>query len=311
MEYTTLKKTDLKISRIGIGTNKVGGAIYYDHTDPSQGKNFVKEAIWNGINFIDTADMYTDGRSEKLLGEVLQEIEQKREDIVLATKGAIEKLPDGTTRINNKPAYLRSALEASLKRLNQDYIDLYYLHFPDDKTPISESVGELSQIKEEGKIKAIGVSNLSIEQLKEANKVAEISTFQFGYNMLDRTAEQEILPYCVENNISFIPYFPLASGILSGKYSILSTFDDGDPRQKRFKGDDARKKFEIATKLKDFAATKGINLPQLALAWLLAQNGVDAVIPGGRRPEQAQSNAKTIDITLSLDDLKTIESILD
>ncbi|WP_188456916.1 aldo/keto reductase [Virgibacillus oceani] len=311
MEYTALRKTDLKISKVGIGTNKVGGAIYYDHTDPSQGKNFIKEAIRFGINFIDTADMYTDGRSEKLIGEVLREIDTKREDIVLATKGAIEKLPDGTTRKNNKPSYLRSALETSLKRLNQDYIDLYYLHFPDDETPISESVGELSRMKDEGKIKAIGVSNLSLDQLKEANEVAEISAFQFGYNMLDRTAEQELLPYCIENNISFIPYFPLASGILSGKYSINSAFDDGDPRQKRFKGEDARKKFEIAARLNDLADSKDITMPHLALAWLLAQKGVDAVIPGGRRPEQARSNAETVDIKLSFKDLQTIESILD
>lgn len=295
---------------MGIGTNKLGGDIFYDHTDPSKGKNFVKRAIDLGINFIDTADMYTGGHSEEYLGQLLREEGILRQDIVIATKGGNQRLNNGEVKINNKPDYLRGALESSLRRLRQDYVDLYYLHFPDEETPISESIGELNRLKEEGKIRAIGVSNLNMDQLKQAVNTAEISALQSGYNMIDRSVEKEILPYCIENQISFIPYFPLASGILSGKYTQESRFHDQDPRKRRFQGDEARKKFEIAEKLKGFAEKKGTSLPLVALSWLLSQKGIDAVIPGGRRPEQAEMNVEAVDIHLTNDDLETIDTLV-
>ncbi|MGV3487243.1 MAG: aldo/keto reductase [Tuberibacillus sp.] len=304
MRYTTLKKTSMEISVIGIGTNKVGGHNYYKDLSEEEGKNFVKEAINLGVNFIDTADVYGLGRSEELIGEVLREINKKREDLIIATKGANEWHADGSVKINNRPEYLRKALEASLKRLGTDYVDLYYLHFPDNETPIAESVGELSRLKEEGKIRAIGVSNLNLEQLKEADQTTEIAALQSGYNMFDRKAEEELLPYCAEHNITFIPYFPLASGLLSGKYKTT------DPAPKRWTPEEFREKIATANQLKVIAEQKGTTLPNLALAWLLAQDGVDAVIPGGRRPEQVQGVVKAADIQLTKEDLAAIADIL-
>jgi myo-inositol catabolism protein IolS len=303
MEFTTIKKTDIRVSKIGIGTNKVGGHNIFKNLDENDGKNFIKEALNQGVNFIDTADYYGLGRSEELIGEVIQESDLKREDLVIATKGGMEWDVEGKIKFNNQPNYLRAALEDSLKRLGTDYIDIYYLHFPDNQTPFSDSIGELARLKEEGKIRAIAASNLKIEQLREVVKVTNLSAFQTVYNLFEREVEEEILPFCLENEISFLPYYPLSSGLLGGNYKI------GDPAPKRFSEEEFRSKIEIADQLKSIAETKGITLPNLALAWLLAQKGVDAVIPGGRRPDHAKGIVKASDIKLTSKDLKAVEKI--
>lgn len=302
MEFTTLKKTDMRISRVGIGTNKVGGHNYYKDLSETEGKDFVKEAIRLDVNFIDTADVYGLGRSEELIGEALKEIDVKREDLVIATKGGNEWDANKNVRKNNRPEYLRSALEASLKRLQMDYVDLYYLHFPDGETPLSESIGELSRLKEEGKIRAIGVSNLNLDQLKEADGIADISALQSAYNMFDRAVEGDVLPYCKDNDISFIPYFPLASGLLSGKYTVDNPGN--------FQKDGFSMKLSKVGKLKTLAEAKETTMTNLALAWLLAQDGVDAVIPGGRNAEQARGVVEAAEVKLFPGDLEEIDEIL-
>lgn len=304
MQFTTIKKTDIRISKIGVGANKVGGHNIFKDLDENEGKNFIKEALDLGVNFIDTADYYGLGRSEELIGEVLREIDSKRENLVIATKGGMEWDAEGKISFNNHPAYLRAALEASLKRLGSDYVDIYYLHFPDKKTPFAESIGELVKLKKEGKIRAIGASNLTVDQLKEAAAITDISAFQTVYNLFERDAEQEIVPFCIENQISFMPYYPLSSGLLGGNYKV------SDPAPKRFKEEEFRLKVETADRLKALAEAKGITLPNLALSWLLAQKGVDAVIPGGRRPNHARGNALAGDITLSSNDLEAIDKIV-
>lgn len=304
MEFTNLKKTDIRVSKIGIGTNKVGGHNIFKNLNEDDGKSFIKEALYHGVNFIDTADYYGLGRSEELIGEVIQEIDLRREELIIATKGGMEWDAEGKIKFNNHPNYLRSALEASLKRLGTEYIDLYYLHFPDNQTPFSESIGELVRLKEEGKIRAIAASNLSFDQLREVVKITELSAFQTVYNLFEREVEEEILPFCLENEISFLPYYPLSSGLLGGNYKV------GDPAPKRFSEEEFRTKIEIADQLKSVAESKGTTLPNLALAWLLAQKGVDAVIPGGRRPDHAKGIVKAAEITLTSEDLKAVEKIL-
>lgn len=303
MEFTTIKKTDIRVSKIGIGTNKVGGHNIFNNLDENNGKNFIKEALFQGVNFIDTADYYGLGRSEELIGEVIQNIDLKREELVIATKGGMQWNDEGKINFNNHPNYLRSALEASLKRIGTDYIDIYYLHFPDNKTPFSESIGELVRLKEEGKIRAIAASNLNFEQLREAVKVTDLSAFQTVYNLFERGVEEDILPFCLENEISFLPYYPLSSGLLGGNYKI------GDPAPKRFSEEEFHEKVIIADQLKKVAETKGITLPNLALSWLLAQKGVDTVIPGGRHPDHAKRLAEAADITLTSEDLDAVERI--
>lgn len=312
MNYVNLGKTSLSVSRIGLGTNAVGGHNLFNSLDEAQGLLLVEEALSKGINFIDTADAYGFGRSEELIGQVLANSNVKREDIILATKGAQQRQPNGKVMANNNPLYLRSALEASLKRLGTDYVDLYYLHFPDGKIPFAESIGELARLKQEGKIKEIGISNVSLNQLKEANVEGHIAVLQSPYNMLERTAEHELLPYCVAQGISFIPYGPLAFGILGGKYTADFKPENGDWRKGNplFADEALTSNLHKAEKLKEFASSMEIELSDLALAWLLKQTGIDSVIPGGKRPEQVASNIKANDILLTTDDLDRINIIL-
>lgn len=309
MKKTLLDKANLEVTRIGLGTNAVGGHNLFTGLDEEQGKELVKEALNLGITFIDTADVYGFGRSEELVGEV---IKAHRSELKLATKGAVEKLDNGTTRINNKPEYLRAAVEKSLKRLQTDYIDLYYLHYPDNETPLVESIGELSRLKKEGKIGSVGISNVNLNQLKEANQHNDIDVIQSPYNMLQRSAENDLLPYSREHNISFVPYGPLAFGILGGKYNSSLNLKDGDWRKEEplFQPQTFLNTLNKVEKLKELANDKGASLSNLALAWLLTQEGIDTVIPGGKRADQVKENVKADSLVLSPQDLVKIEKIL-
>ncbi|MGG4483029.1 aldo/keto reductase [Paenibacillus illinoisensis] len=310
MIYQKLRGTDLKVSEIGLGTNAVGGHNLFTDLNEVDGIEMVDAALQLGITFVDTADIYGKGRSEELIGEVLTRY--NREDVVVATKGGRRWFADGSVVVDNTPQYLRSALESSLHRLKTDYVDLYYLHFPDTKTPLAEAIGELAKLKQEGKIKAIGISNVSLEQLKEANVHGDISVLQSPYHLLDRSAEQKLLPYTRENNISFIPYGPLAYGLLGGKYTDDFKLAEGDWRrgQPLFEKEAFKKSLKIVSSLKELAEKKETTLTNLSLAWLLSQEGIDAVIPGGKRKDQVVLNSRTSDVTFTQKDLDIIEGII-
>lgn len=310
MKYTKLQKAGLNISKLGLGTNAVGGHNLYANVNEEEGKRLIEEAIQQGITFFDTADSYGFGRSEELVGQVLK---RNRHEFVLATKGGIQPLLNGETYINNEPSYLRNAVENSLRRLQTDYIDLYYLHFTNSETSYIDSIGELIRLKEEGKIRSIGISNVNIEQLKEANQHGYIDVVQSPYNMLDRTAGEELLPYCIEVGISFIPYGPLAFGILGGKYTEDFKLNEGDWRKSvnLFEENTYKNNFKKVEKLKGLAEEKNIEVSHLALAWLLNKQGIDTVIPGGKRAEQIRESVRAVDALLNEQDMKQIESILE
>ncbi|KOO42990.1 aldo/keto reductase [Priestia koreensis] len=300
-------QTDLHVNPIGLGTNAVGGHNLYPNLDEEVGKDLVRTAISKGINFLDTAFIYGPKRSEELIGEVLKET-GSRSDIVIATKGA-HKFVGNNVVIDNSPAYLKQSVEDSLKRLQTDYIDLYYIHFPDEDTPKDEAVGALKELKDQGKIKAIGVSNFSIDQLKEANKDGYVDVYQGEYNLFQRDAERDILPYAAENNISFVPYFPLAAGLLAGKYTKETTFDDLRKDMDLFKKENFEKNLEKVDALREIAEANHVEVAHLVLAWYLEQPAIDAIIPGAKRAAQVENNLKTLDVKLSPADIQKVDRI--
>ncbi|MED2934364.1 aldo/keto reductase [Bacillus wiedmannii] len=310
MKYIKLQKAGLNISKLGLGTNAVGGHNLYAEVNEGEGKQLIEEAIQQGITFFDTADSYGFGRSEELVGEVLK---GKRHEVVLATKGGIQPLLNGEVYINNEPSYLRNAVENSLRRLQTDYIDLYYLHFTNPETSYIDSIGELNRLKEEGKIRSIGISNVNVEQLKEANQHGHIDVVQSPYNMLDRNAGEELLPYCIETSISFIPYGPLAFGILGGKYTEDFKLNEGDWRQSvnLFEENTYKSNFKKVEMLKGLAKEMNLEVSHLALAWLLNKKGIDTVIPGGKRAEQIRESVRAVEVSLNEKVMKEIESILE
>ena len=305
-KQTRLGKTDIHICPIGLGTNAVGGHNLYPNLDEEQGKDLVRKALSAGINFLDTAFIYGPKRSEELIGQVLKE-RGDRDKVILATKGA-HQFVDGSVVMNNSASFLRNAVEGSLARLQTDYIDLYYIHYPDESTPKDEAVGALQKLREEGKIRAIGVSNFSNQQVMEANADGYLDVVQGRYNLFQREAEENILPYTCKGSISFIPYFPLASGLLAGHYNENTTFADGDLRLRNplFQEEVFVNNLGKVEALKEIAQQKGVEVVHLVLAWYLAQPGIDALIPGAKRAEQAVENLRTLEVVLSKDETKAV-----
>lgn len=304
-EKVTLGKSGLNIVPVGLGTNAVGGHNLFSNLDEEAGKASVRTALESGINFLDTAFIYGPGRSEELIGEVLKSYGH-RDEIVIATKGAHKIVGDGV-EIDNSPAFLRESVEASLKRLGTDYIDLYYIHFPDEHTPKDEAVGELAKLKQEGKIRAIGVSNFSMEQLREANKDGHVDVFQGEYNLFKRGAEAELLPYAKEHGISFVPYFPLASGLLTGKYKADDKLDESKLRNPMFQGETFKRNVEKVNRLREIATAQGADISNVVLAWYLTRDAIDAVIPGAKNDRQVAANLKTLDVNLTPQQIEQID----
>ncbi|MFD1414913.1 aldo/keto reductase [Oceanobacillus jeddahense] len=306
-KHVNLGKSDISVHPIGLGTNAVGGHnIYPDMLDEEQGKDVVRTALDNGINMLDTAFIYGPERSEELVGEVIQEY--KREDVVLATKAA-HKFVGNDTVMDNSPAFLKQSVDDALKRLQTDYIDLFYIHFPDEDTPKAEAVGALKELKDAGKIRSIGVSNFTPEQLQDANQDGYVDVLQAEYNLLNRDAEKDFFPYTAANNITFIPYFPLESGLLAGKYDKNTTFSDLRAKKPNFQGQQFLDNLEKVEQVKKIADKYGEEVAHIVLAWYFSQDSVDVIIPGAKRSEQVLSNQRAAEISLSEDDMQEISNI--
>lgn len=306
---TTIGHTDIKVNPIGVGTNAVGGHNIYPNLDEEQGKNVVRSALDHGMNFLDTAYMYGMGRSEELIGEVVKE-RGNRQEAVIATKAAHE-FKEGEMVLNNSPAFLKDAVDQALSRLQTDYIDLFYIHFPDENTPKAEAVGALKECREEGKIRSIGVSNFSVEQLKESNQDGYVDVIQSEYNLLKRGVENDLLLYVKEQGISFVPYFPLASGLLAGKYDRNTTFAENDIRSNSpmFQGSTFYENLEKVEQVRRIAQNKGAEIAHVILAWYLTRDAIDTIIPGAKRAEQVTDNLHTLDVTLSEEEINKIDQI--
>ncbi|EVR92013.1 aldo/keto reductase, partial [Staphylococcus aureus] len=300
-QFVNLGKSDVEVFPIALGTNAVGGHNLYPNLDEEQGKDVVRQAINHGINLLDTAYIYGPERSEELVGEVVKEY--PREQIKIATKGSHEFDENQEVHQNNQPEYLKQQVENSLKRLQTDYIDLYYIHFPDDNTPKDQAVAALQELKEQGKIKAIGVSNFTLDQLKEANKDGYVDVVQLEYNLLHRENEA-VLQYCVDHLITFIPYFPLASGILAGKYDENTKFSDHRTTRRDFIPGVFEENVRRVKALESLAAAHQTSIANIVLAFYLTRPAIDVIIPGAKRAEQVIENIKAADIVLSDDEIQ-------
>jgi len=285
--------------KLGIGTNKVGGHNLFDNLKDQDGFDVVKEALDSGIAMIDTAYMYGLGRSEEIIGQVIKNY--PRENFKIATKAAQD--PDNNLTINNDPIFLEKSVNDALSRLQTDYIDIFYIHFPDDKTPKDKAVAALNELKKAGKIRAIGLSNFSLEQIKEANKNNQVDYVEDHYNLIQRHVEREIWPYLKENDIKFVPYFPLASGLLTGKYTI----DDAD-KFKHLNREQFEKIIQILKGIDVIANKHGATVTQIILAWYIKNPEISAVIPGARVPSQVANNVATLKIDLSTDEYQEIDN---
>jgi aryl-alcohol dehydrogenase-like predicted oxidoreductase len=295
----------LEVSLAGIGCNNFGWRI-----DAAGTAKVVDAALDAGITFFDTADIYAKGESETFLGKALG---ARRNSIVLATKFG---LPMDDQRQGAKPAYVKQAVEDSLRRLNTSHIDLYQLHKPDPSTPIGDTLAALDELVKAGKVREIGCSNFSAEQIREAETAVKAGAARFvsvqnDYSMLNRAPEAEVLPQCARSGMAFLPYFPLANGLLTGKYR------KGQPHPAGTRASDGfgPKVFtdENLTKGEDliqFAESHGHTLLELAMSWLAAHAEVASVIAGAKTPEQVRSNAVAVDWKLSADALSATNQIL-
>ncbi|MCB1742056.1 MAG: aldo/keto reductase [Gammaproteobacteria bacterium] len=308
MHSRALGRSGIQISTIGLGTNYVGGHNLYEQVDEDEGVRLVQRAVDSGITFIDTADVYGAGRSEELVGKALQ---GRRERVVLATKGGI-LFGDAGTGVDNSPAYLRRALQASLKRLGVDHVDLYYIHRWDGSTPPEEAFGELMRFKQEGLIRAAGVSNFEVPQIEAAMRAGPVDALQSQYNMLQRQVEAEVLPFCAANDIAFIPWGPLAYGLLSGKYQRDFQLGANDWRQRSgaFDAEAYQRNMDIVDRLKAVVDPLGVSLAHGATQWLLSRPAVASVIAGAKRAEQVEDNARADKAALDAKTLAALDACL-
>lgn len=295
----------LTVSVVGLGCNNFGGRL-----DEARTAAVVHAALDAGITFFDTADIYGGTKSEAFLGRAL---DRRRNDVILATKFGMEVDPQ---RQGAKPDYVHRAVEDSLRRLGTDRIDLYQIHQPDATTPIADTLAALDDLVKAGKVREIGCSNFSAGQLREADAAvrdgaARFISVQNEYSLLHREPEQEVIPECLRGGIAFIPYFPLASGLLTGKYRLGRPAPEGSRLQTRAGTEPfTNENLELVEALLKFAASRGRQLVELAVSWLASRPAVVSVIAGATSAQQVRANAAAAGWRLTDAELQEIDAIL-
>lgn len=309
MKYRNLGNSGLRVSEIGLGTNQFGGKVDLETT-----RDIISAAVDAGVNLIDTADMYQSGRSEEFIG---QAIKGKRDKVLIATK-VYHPVGDGPNDKSASYYHIMEGVEASLRRLDVEAIDLYQIHHWDENTPVQETMRALDDLVRSGKVRYLGASNFSAWQLTHANAVAELAgwnrfvSIQPHYHMFARDIEEELVPACEYFGIGILPYFPLAGGFLTGKYK------EGEKAPAGSRGETSQyvqrfmtpENFQILRSLKAFAQERGHTVNELAHAWLLAQPPVSSVISGATRVEHVKANAASAAWELLPEEVEEVNAIL-
>ncbi|RFB78517.1 aldo/keto reductase [Methylovirgula sp. 4M-Z18] len=307
MRNRVLGSSGIAVAEIGLGC--MGMSEFYGPSDEAESLATLNRAHHLGVTFYDTAETYGSGHNESLVGRFLKE----HRDVKIATKFGIVRTP-GTyeRRIDNSPDYIARACEGSLQRLGVETIDVYYAHRVNPAQPIEETVGAMARLVEQGKVRGLGLSEVSAATLRRAHAVHPISAVQTEYSLWTRDVEAEILPTCRELGIAFVPYSPLGRGMLTGAITSTDKLADSDFRRRspRFQGDNFEANLRLVETVKKLAAAKGCTPGQIALAWLLAQGDDIIPIPGTRRIKYLEENVAAADVALSPNDLTDINAML-
>ena len=300
----------LSVSALGLGC--MGMSAFYGSTDSDESIATIHRALDLGVTFFDTAELYGPHANEELLGRALA---GRRDEATIATKFGVKPGADGPAgrRLDGTPANVRQSIEGSLRRLNTDYVDLYYQHRIDPQTPIEETVGALAELVREGKVRHIGLSEASPETIRAAHVVHAIAAVQTEYSLFTRDVERDVLPTLRELGIGLVAYSPLGRGFLSGRFRSVDELDADDWRrtQPRFRRENAERNEQLAGRVAELAAAKGVAPAQLALAWVLAQGDDIVPIPGTKRRRYLEQNAGALDVALTGEDLAQVADAID
>jgi len=295
---------ELEVSAQGLGC--MGMSAWYGPTDADESTATIHRALELGIDFLDTADVYGQGDNEELVGRA---IAGRRDEVVLATKFGNRRTQDGTRTIDGSPEYVRSAIDASLRRLNVDYVDLYYQHRVDANTPIEETVGAMAELVSAGKVRHLGLSEAGPETIRRAHAVHPITALQSEWSLWTRDPEGGVLDTVRELGIGFVAYSPLGRGFLAGRFSSPEELTEDDFRRHhpRMQGENFEQNRALAEHVRELAEEKGCTPAQLALAWVLSRGDDVVPIPGTKRRTYLEQNAAAADVTFSEDELRHID----
>ncbi|MDX3104935.1 aldo/keto reductase [Nonomuraea angiospora] len=302
MKKRTLGNGGPQVSALGLGC--MGMSDFYGPGDEKESIAVIHRALDLGMNFLDTADTYGLGANEELVGRAVKD---RRDEVVLATKFGVRR-GGGTRSIENSPEYIRAACDASLRRLGVDHIDLYYMHRRNRNVPVEESVGAMAELVEQGKVRHLGLSEVSADTLRRASAVHPIAALQSEYSLFTRGLEAEILPAARELGVALVAYSPISRGFLSGALPPVEELPEDDVRRwmPRLAGENAARNAELVAEVRKIADAAGITAAQLALAWVLAQGDDVVPIPGTKRLRYLEENAAAADLTLTTDQLAAL-----